>query len=276
MKTSKIPLPSETVTMLITPGIAADWLLRNTGNRPLRKRYAAALARDMSEGRWRFAAGTISFRRGDGALMDGQHRLEAVVLSGTDQFFLVVPNLDPEDMDVMDTGVKRTVGDALALGEGWEGVPARVAAAVARVGFQIDAGDFGMESAPTNPEMIEWARAHPQIKTHVIEVNRHAKKFMAPTAVVGYAMYRLAEIDTFKAAEFFDDWKELRTDGRGDPLAALIQRLRSAQVNKEKLSRPAVLNGIYRTWNARRGGENLERLLLATRAGQRIERIEPK
>jgi hypothetical protein len=102
-------------TILVTPKVAEEWLAKNTSNRPLRDNYALFLAEEMVDGRWRQNTGeTIKFSKSE-KLLDGQHRLQAVVVSGISIRFDVVFGLDDSIMDVIDTGLKRTAGDVLSL-----------------------------------------------------------------------------------------------------------------------------------------------------------------
>lgn len=68
--------------MDITPVFAAELLARrHPHQRPLKERYVDTLARAMSEGRWRWTADAIRLDK-DLYVIDGQHRLSAVVKSG--------------------------------------------------------------------------------------------------------------------------------------------------------------------------------------------------
>jgi hypothetical protein len=68
-------------TIMVTPEKAKLWLQKNIKNRTLRHWHIDDLAREMSEGLWSLNGQTISFST-DGALLDGQHRLLAVIKSG--------------------------------------------------------------------------------------------------------------------------------------------------------------------------------------------------
>jgi hypothetical protein len=61
----------------------------------------------------------------DGALLDGQHRLEAVVHSGVTISSVVVRGLSPAARDTIDTGRRRRLADVLAI----EGYPDAIALA---------------------------------------------------------------------------------------------------------------------------------------------------
>lgn len=104
-----------TEIILITPQKAKAYLEKNVDNRPLRMSYVTTLANEMIAGRWRQGTGeTIKFSKSD-KLIDGQHRLHAVIQSGLSFRFLVAFGLDEKVIDVIDSGLKRTAGDVLSL-----------------------------------------------------------------------------------------------------------------------------------------------------------------
>lgn len=90
-------------------------LERNTCNRTLRENHVRNLASDMVLGLWREETGeSIKFSK-SGQLIDGQHRLHAVVRAQKSIRFMVVVGLSPNVMDVIDTGIKRNASDVLYL-----------------------------------------------------------------------------------------------------------------------------------------------------------------
>lgn len=66
----------------VTPQKAAQWLEKNFGrNRKIRKGHISKLVFDMKNGNWQETGETLKFNiMGD--LIDGQHRLTAIVESG--------------------------------------------------------------------------------------------------------------------------------------------------------------------------------------------------
>src|SRR5688500_13425048 len=92
----------------ITPQMAKDWLAANTHNRKLRDHHVVALSRDMKAGRWHDTGTPIKFDRA-GVLLDGQHRLEAIVLADVPIQMWVFRGLESEVQDYMDTGLRRSV-----------------------------------------------------------------------------------------------------------------------------------------------------------------------
>jgi hypothetical protein len=62
----------------VTPKKAAEYLARNTANRPLAKRTVREFAQAMRRGEWLVTHQGIAFDT-TGALVDGQHRLAAII-----------------------------------------------------------------------------------------------------------------------------------------------------------------------------------------------------
>ena len=96
----------------ITPELAQRYLALNSKQqRKLRKHKVAEYADDMRNGRWGLNGATIVIDE-FGNLIDGQHRLSAVVESGTTQQFVVVRNVSEDSYETIDQGMKRTLADA--------------------------------------------------------------------------------------------------------------------------------------------------------------------
>jgi hypothetical protein len=96
----------------ITPQKATDWLrTRFEAQRPVRLSHIQRLAADMAANR--FKIGPDAILRVKGRLANGQHRLEAVVLSDKPQTFIVMESDDDELYKIIDAGLRRTVSDGL-------------------------------------------------------------------------------------------------------------------------------------------------------------------
>lgn len=104
-------------TLAIDPKLAAAMLsLRAMSQRHQSQSRTERYARDMSEKRWRQTGDPIRFDR-DMNLLDGQHRLAAMVDSGETLRGQVVQILfDDQAMLVLDQGAKRTLSDARRIG----------------------------------------------------------------------------------------------------------------------------------------------------------------
>lgn len=112
--TSSFPLPR---LVAITPEMALQLLRRNPSNRPLDKSLIAQMVSQIRAGDWKVTHQGIAL---DGPLdtgnvLDGQHRLNAIVKSGVATQLLVFESVPRETFSVLDTGKRRTGGDVLAL-----------------------------------------------------------------------------------------------------------------------------------------------------------------
>lgn len=93
---------------IVTPEMAKKLLSeRNIKNyRKMDRNHIQELATEMRLGNWAYNGDSIKFDW-DGYLMDGQHRLSAVVEYGKWVCFHIVEGLDPADVDKIDTATKK-------------------------------------------------------------------------------------------------------------------------------------------------------------------------
>ena len=98
----------------ITPEMAKKYLMFNTSNRKARKSLIATYAREMCSGNWKLTHQGVAFDC-NGTLLDGQHRLHAIVDSGVSVQMLVARGVESKTQLVMDDHAKRNAGDALTL-----------------------------------------------------------------------------------------------------------------------------------------------------------------
>lgn len=101
----------------VTPTQAATWLgdpKINHSNRTLRQDHVRFLAKEMIDGRWEPNNDAICFGK-DGRLLNGQHRLHAIVLSGKPQEVFITRGLSDDAFKVMDAGLKRANHERIHL-----------------------------------------------------------------------------------------------------------------------------------------------------------------
>jgi hypothetical protein len=106
----------KTTTETVTPEQAAAWLHPevNRENRLLRQDQVAFLAKEILEGRWRTTHQGIGFAA-SGRLLDGQHRLAAIVRAGVAIKIAVTRDMDEDDFRAIDCGMKRANYDRIHL-----------------------------------------------------------------------------------------------------------------------------------------------------------------
>lgn len=101
---------------LITPELAKEYLQMNKINRSLRPWKVREYALQMKAGKWKMSGECICFLEG-GALGNGQHRLWAVIESNTPTKFAVIRGCDPDSFSTYDSGLSRSLADALHINE---------------------------------------------------------------------------------------------------------------------------------------------------------------
>lgn len=102
-------------TITITPDLAREYLAKNIDkNRPIRKALVHAYAEQMKRGEWKITPQGISFDQ-KGRLIDGQHRLMAVIESGAKVPMYVTTGVPVDRMLMIDCGAKRTAADILSI-----------------------------------------------------------------------------------------------------------------------------------------------------------------
>lgn len=258
------PLPSNKPTARVehvTPAVARRWLEHNTRNRHIRPARVARYARDMAAGRWEMTGEAVKFGA-DGSLLDGQHRLRAVVDADVTVPMLVVRGVAETAQSVMDTGAARRASDALTL----HGKPhGHTLAAAARLGVTIDGSRTRTnDNSISNPEVFAWIEEHPEIETAVERVHCGELKnhIAVSVSTLAYAYYRTAIVDYDAAEEFFISLATRANLPLGSPILTLANRLDKIARERQKLPQMPALWLLFRAWNGWRAGESLNRLLL--------------
>jgi len=111
--------PEPTVTrMTVTPAMALNWLdYANSNNRRISDAHVQRLARDMKQGEWVLTHEGIAFDP-SGVLLDGQHRLWAIVVADKSVEMHVWRGVTREALMAIDCGKPRNLGDILRLSGG--------------------------------------------------------------------------------------------------------------------------------------------------------------
>lgn len=122
---NELPIKSKK-PVLITPEMAAEMLENNNNNRPLKQSKIDKYVQDMKAGNWKLTHQGIAFDKKN-TLIDGQHRLSAIIKSGVSVHSFVGYGFERDVFDVIDTGGTRSKSDVLAI----SGQPPRIARIIA-------------------------------------------------------------------------------------------------------------------------------------------------
>jgi hypothetical protein len=243
----------------VTPEVAEKWLRHNNRNRPMSNTEVGKHARDMKAGNWLQTGQTIGFDW-NGNLTNGQHRLQAIVLSGVPQQLLVVRGLDPRAQDVTDIGKKRTIADALHL-EGLAKVrPGQLGSIARAVLLAENAPTNDPKYRPTQAEVLERVRAEQEEFEYAAYVMGRAHSAgLRGGMIYGVAYYYLARKNADAAAEFFEQLVTGAGLTQGDPVFALRRRVMIEPPRSSGAAQLRVNLGLfYKAWNLWRTGQQAQ------------------
>lgn len=226
----RLILPSRTVQCSIVDvdaDSAARWLATDRRNRPLNATWVSRYRDDITSGLWLFAADPIRFDW-DGHLLDGQHRLTALLGLDVALPTLVVLGLDPDSQLVMDQGRKRSAGQQLSmLGIKYahQIASSMKAAILHETGMMFR--DNKLAQTLTNPIIQAYVAGRPAEVEFLQELMSDVQTLdCAPSPVGAFLIdaHRKGRAD--EAAHFIRRLVSLTDLSTGDPILALDRRLR--------------------------------------------------
>lgn len=256
----------------ITPAVAEELLEANTHNRNLRASRVAQLAEAMRRGEWVVNGETVKIAK-DGTLIDGQHRLQAVVDSGVTIESLVIRDLPLEVQDTVDTGRRRRLADILAI-EGHSDSHA-LGAAVSmlhrfRTGKRVD---YSHASAPSAQQALDLLQEEPQIIESMQIARRVTKAVGGPIGVFAALHLLFKEVDPKATDEFYArlvDGVRLEPD---DPVLHLRNQLVKPRKDRNYVQSPRHIAALtIKAFNLRRAGRRIE--LLFFRKSEKFPEID--
>lgn len=258
----------------VTPEIAQHWLTFNTANREVTQMKVDQFKLDMESGYWLDDGAPIRFSYGK--LLDGQHRLKALILAGVTIRLLVVFGLDSETQATMDTGRGRTPRDIMAI----EGQDKWSSAVLGSAIHTIIAYESGLaiysQAKYTNREVRNYYLEHAAaLTTSINRVKTYPRKFpLLPHARTVALHYTFSKIDADAADQFFD--RLLIGDGLAttSPIYQLRARLAGDQNSKRHRTAYEHFHFVIKAWNAwRKGGTLMSDNSLLPRQGHAFPEI---
>lgn len=156
-------------TVNLDGALASRFLERNDRNRPLLPSRLRSYSEQMKSGAWQYNPADPIVFAADGRLLNGQHRLEALIRAGVTLSFDVVHGADAGLFTVLDSGARRSAKDALAIAGIVPG-HARSVGACARLLVQYASrGMLDRSLNPTNEQIIAVVERNHWIASSVAE-----------------------------------------------------------------------------------------------------------
>jgi len=211
----------------ITPDKAREFMGKNIeDNRSIRPGNIDQLAGMIERGEWKVTHQGIAFDT-NGNLIDGQHRLLAIIKANKAVDMMVTTGLDPDTFKVLDSGRTRTFYDRLRLIEDSNGN--KIACTVAR-SYVFATGTKGR--LPTS-DMVEhafagmphaFAAVADGFRKHVTNVTR---------GTVGAAIATYIHVHPIKGREFLQEVCSGEDLEAGSPALVLRELLRNSAVRNQ-------------------------------------------
>lgn len=235
----------------MSPKMAMDLLSRNDHNRPISKLYVAQLVETINRGDWRANAETIKVAK-NGSLLDGQHRLQAIVNSGKTVPVLLAEGVDDDVFDTIDTGKRRSAADTLGV----MGISEYAAkAAAVRLILILSEDNPTFRENYSNHQIREWVEAFGTDLEPFMPLARktYGTQLVDKSTVVGLSYFMAQKTNMREIEQFWERVADGAGLAKGHPILALRKRLMEQRMaGKAKLPRQTVIALIIKAWNKTR------------------------
>jgi hypothetical protein len=250
--------PTNLGDVLIDVALAEDLLYANKRNRKIRDKKVEQFARAMTGGDWVYNGDAIRVSR-TGMLLDGQHRLLAVVRSGVTLRAPIIAGVDDEIQETIDVGTKRTFADMLHLRD--EKDTNRLAAGIRNV-FLYERYQQMLsvpyEPPPSPQELLRCLERHPGIRAATAGTRPTVKNTGIASGHTIACFYLMGLVDQADRDVFFQTLALGTGLQQGDPIYALRRILMTGSRRLAVKVQAAVL---IKAWNAYRAGEERQHLM---------------
>lgn len=228
----------KTKVITVTPQDAERFLSTMCNNRMQRPRHITDLAAAVGRGEWGMTGQPIIFSD-TGKLLDGQHRMRAVIASGVSVQFLAVYGIDESMYSKMDRCKPRSIADALVSDHNRHALAAAIKYTYVETKTKKGGFIHPGNHKPTGDEALRIKEKYPKIVDSVSEiVGKKRVLKMLGAGVAGYCLFRMRSDNELLSADFFDRLQS------GDGLSAKspILSLRNALMDKQRI------NGVVSDW----------------------------
>jgi hypothetical protein len=238
----------------VTPERATEWLEGKVANRNIVDDHVHRLARDMVGGAWQRNGETIKFTA-DGRLIDGQHRLWAVVTAGVAIWFDVARGVSEAAMLTVDTNRRRTFANHLQIATPGSGVSTAIVSAAVRIWHwydkmvALDAPTLGFRgNEGSHAELAFTLSQHPSVLDAAVMAKRSKGTVVRQQGKLAFILSGAIDANRDRAAEWFNDVNtgaDLSTDS---PAYRLRERLLSTQARGVKLDNIEYIALLMKSW----------------------------
>ena len=255
----------------LTPELANEYLCKNPSNRKLSKAAVRRWADAMRAGHWQVNGESIKFNTAD-ELVDGQHRLKAVVVSGVTIDSIVIRGLEKTAFETLDAGKGRSGGDCLYI---LDYKNPNALAATARMLIKYETPYWGKTAVrhmakPSNNDLLAAVERHPGL-SHFGNKYMLRPQFtsLIPHSVGMFCYYLATRVDEARAKEFF----VALSSGEGHEVPVRLHEV--LEERRQEYIKPTSdekCAWVIQAWNAYYNGKPLRRL---SRIVETVPRFHP-
>lgn len=242
----------------ITPQKAQEYLGKSGGNRNISKPVVDSYASTMVKGKWLLNGEPIVFDV-DGILLNGHHRLLAIIEAGVPIQSFVTRGVEHESFATFDCGRHRTVGQLI----GMQGIKHyNVVASVCNIAFRLLNGISitdnnsvtGTKGKLTNAEMIDFFNRN---QKELVEASNFAASMrnrvnFIRSSLIGGSYFYLIKVGGYSESTvkcFFEDLCQYNTSDNPAINNLRIRLLnRKGEANKWMMASTEFIY-IVKTWN---------------------------
>ena len=257
---NKIATPKIVVKLVtVTPEMAIEMLEKNTMNRNIDQKRVDQYAQDMRCGRWQMNGTTIVFAD-DGTLLDGQHRLWAVVEAKITIPLLIVYNADKDSIVTFDIGKTRTASNIMQIERSAHSVTAATLTKLLWLHDFVD-GNLAPKTCQrdvSNNDLRDFYNERKDMIELAADVAEHGgHHFVKSHMALAYCVIGKNTAYRYKLKAFFDTLKTGSDIGMKHPIMTLRNRLFENRLGVRSLSVQETLAAYIRVWNAYVRGNDL-------------------
>lgn len=205
-----------TETIIVDVDVARKFLLKNAKNRPINQLRIKRYADQMENGNWKMNGEPIIVGS-DGRLLDGQHRLYAIMYRGLQIPLLFCFNVNPSTFDTIDIGDARNCADVLVMEEGLKLHTARALSVCVKMDIMMRhtgsvVNNSKLQSKMTPPAVSSAIKKDKRYLESVQFIEQFGKQDIPmPVSAMSFLKYRFSIINE----DFTDEWLPALLTGIG-------------------------------------------------------------
>jgi hypothetical protein len=233
----------------ISPELARQWLNLNIGNRPASQAHVAKLERSIREGKWKMTGDPIRFSK-TGKLIDGQHRLQAILNSGSTVQCVVMRDLEDEIFNVIDSGKSRQKSDILFIELGLPVETCKVLASACGWVIDYEREQYGFHGKADKSDVLEFVTANPALIESAIYAQALPHQSPVPRSIAAFFHFYASRRNQHSAERFLERFMVGTVDGADDNLLHLRNLCFTSKLNRRQLGRPEIIWRMIKIWNS--------------------------